>query len=695
MTASLLALLLLQSSPPAAQPAEPVPAATAEGAKVVPYPASYFAQFRPDTALDMLNRLPGFTLDGGTGARGFSGSEGNVRLDGQLPPSRGDNMTAILRRIPASSIERIDLVTGGAGGIDMQGQAVIANVIRRAGGGLQTTLTAGGTVYTEADAAPTLRLEMQKSQGGKLLEGILIYNEEPFGGIGPRVRQSFAVPPAAPSVTTTPSRFDSRTLNENARISGAYETPILGGSVRVNGTFGQTDGLTRTFDEPTNGAAPSNEQSRQIHQIAEAGGRYSRRIGGATVEGSLFHFYRRIDTDSTFSQASGDQRFYAKNRSGEDIARTVVRLPRRGAWTFDGGAEVAYNWLDSQSDLFFNGAPSPLTNSDVEVEELRTEAFATAVWVLNPRLNLQMGLRVEHSTISTEAGTAQLEKSLTYVKPRLLATWTPAEGHLAVLRIERTIDQLPFSDFSASASLLNGQIVSGNPDLVPAENLIVEGRYEYRFAGRGAFVLAYTHYDIENVIGRRLFPVQIIEDVNGVPTPRTILNEAADNIGSGTRQSVIVRLTAPLEGLGLPGGLLRLSHTWWTSEIVDPTTGTPRVFSNETPWDWTIGLSQEIPNSKWRWGVDAYGFGFATTFLPREISTGASRDNYALYVEYRASPKLTIRFDGLNVTDRENLFLRQRYAGDRSSGIVNFREVRETRGLNGGAGYRLTVRKTL
>ncbi len=676
MPAILLAsLALVAAEQPPAQPAPTPPSAAAatEGAKVVPYPAAFFAQYRPDTAMDMLNRLPGFTLDGGGGQRGFAGGEGNVRLDGQLPASRGDNMTAILRRIPASSIERIDLVTGGAEGIDMQGQSVIANIIRKPGGGVQVTTMAGMTVYEDRDAVPTARLEVQKSDNGRLLEGIALYFDEPFGASGTRVRG-----------LTTPvnSRYDNVVLNENARVSGAYETPLIGGKVRVNATFGQTETDVSTVDTPIDTIPPSVELNHGIAQIAEAGGRYSRTLaGGAVIEASLFHQYRRNDNDANFTQGTLTQRFVSKNRINEDILRGVVRLPKRGAWAFDGGAETAFNALDSASNLIVNGAPVAVANSETEVDEIRGEVFGTAVWTLSPKFNLQMGLRVEASTITTD-GAADLEKSLTFLKPRLVATWLPAKEHLAVLRLERSVDQLSFSDFSASASLTNGIIVSGAPELDPAENLTIEARYEYRFAGRGAFVAAYTHMDIDNVVGRTLFI-----------TPTGTI-EASDNIGSGTRDFVSAILTAPLDKVGVPGGLLRLATIHRSSSIIDPVTKTGRRFSNETPWEWGLNFSQDIPKSKWRWGVDAFTVGDLVTYLPRETQVGAVTYNVAAWLEYKPAANVTVRFDGLNLTDRESVFIRERYAGDRSSGVVNFRDVRETHGLNGGRGYKLTIRKS-
>lgn len=95
------------------------------------YPAGFFATFRPRTALDMIERLPGFVLDTGTaGLRGFGGAAGNVLVDGGRPTTKADGLEAALLRIPASQVERIDLIRGSAGAGEAAGQSVVANIVR-------------------------------------------------------------------------------------------------------------------------------------------------------------------------------------------------------------------------------------------------------------------------------------------------------------------------------------------------------------------------------------------------------------------------------------------------------------------------------------------------------------------------------------------------------------------------------------
>ena len=108
---------------PAAQDIEP----SQRG--VIPYPPEFFAAAQPSTALDMITRLPGFNLEQGDNVRGFAGAAGNVLINGERPTTKNESLDDMLRRIAAPTVERIDLIRGGAPGIDMQGRTVMANIV--------------------------------------------------------------------------------------------------------------------------------------------------------------------------------------------------------------------------------------------------------------------------------------------------------------------------------------------------------------------------------------------------------------------------------------------------------------------------------------------------------------------------------------------------------------------------------------
>lgn len=126
---------------------------------VTSFPSAFFADARPNTAMDMVSRIPGFVFDGGAQVRGFSAGAGNVVIDGQRPTSKQDDLEQILRRIPAGQVERIDLIRGGDRVIDMQGRTLIANVVRRKDGVKQLVVAlVGDWTPSTGKTSPVLKL---------------------------------------------------------------------------------------------------------------------------------------------------------------------------------------------------------------------------------------------------------------------------------------------------------------------------------------------------------------------------------------------------------------------------------------------------------------------------------------------------------------------------------------------------------
>ena len=113
-----------------AQAAAPAVAVAAPQQGVSSYPPAFFAGQQVANAYEMLQRVPGFQLDTGDSVRGYEGAAGNVLIDGQRPSTKSDGLDQILLRIPVGQVERIDIIRGGAPGIDMQGKTVIANVVK-------------------------------------------------------------------------------------------------------------------------------------------------------------------------------------------------------------------------------------------------------------------------------------------------------------------------------------------------------------------------------------------------------------------------------------------------------------------------------------------------------------------------------------------------------------------------------------
>ena len=237
----LLILLAAAAAPQAvaqAAPDAPAPAGAERG--VIAYPPSFFAEAKPISAYDMVLRVPGFSFDkGAVGVRGLAGASGNVLIDGQPPNSKNDALDDILKRIPATSVERIELIRGGAPGIDMEGRTILANVVRRQTAGFHGAIGPSVFVVYNGKVIPGLRLEGQwRWAGGRAAEisQVVGGGVMPNGdyGVGGRVRYN------ADGSVRLASRGDAYGYGLRFNTTAAYETPLLGGHVHLNGASSST-----------------------------------------------------------------------------------------------------------------------------------------------------------------------------------------------------------------------------------------------------------------------------------------------------------------------------------------------------------------------------------------------------------------------------------------------------------------------
>src|SRR5690606_34613313 len=91
--------------------------------------------------------------------------------------------------------------------------------------------------------------------------------------------------------------------------------------------------------------------------------------------------------------------------SGESVLRGTLKFRPNDRWAFEGGGEVAYNFLDTSSSYSQNGARVALPNANVLVSELRGESFGQGTFRPSANLTVEAALRAEFSRISQTGDT--------------------------------------------------------------------------------------------------------------------------------------------------------------------------------------------------------------------------------------------------------------------------------------------------
>ncbi|MBI5941967.1 MAG: TonB-dependent receptor, partial [Caulobacterales bacterium] len=462
------------------------------------------------------------------------------------------------------------------------------------------------------------------------------------------------------------SQMDETGGGRGFTLKSGLKSPFLDGKVSLNAKLDREHyewSLNDTISFPAPGGFSVNDDF--IRDEGEVGANWERAFGPRLkFEFTGLVQRRYTDFSSSFDDGTDTALFSQQNESGESIARGVLRYTISPTWSVEGGGEVAFNSLDSAQEYVENGAPVTLPAANVLVEERRGELFGATTWRASPRLSFEAGLRVEVSTIS-QTGDTNLEKTLTYPKPRLAVTWSPTTTDQFRLRVEREAGQLDFGDFVSSVAFSTGTGTAGNADLEPDKTWVVEAVYERKFWKDGALVLKATHEEITDATDR----VPIIGPGYAFDAP--------GNIGDGVSDSIEISLNLPLTRFGIPGGLLRTRADWTKSEVTDPVTGEARRISGQSPFEGEIRFSQDLPRWKLQWGSEAY-LGFEERYYRfDQIETVELGTWVQVYAEYKPRPNLSIRVEMQNLLGRNFTRTREVYTGPRNTSGVDFTDRRD------------------
>lgn len=615
-------------------PTNQAPLADASQRGVLVFTPDFFAAQRPNTALDMVNRVPGFSIDNGSGARGFEGAVGNVLINNNRPASKNDSGSNVLGRTLANQVERIELIRGGAPGIDMQGYSVVVNVILKTTDSRQSILTwnamlfeGGHDIY--GGSYQFTQNKGDRSWGVTLSDGM---GSSDSNGVGRSIRRN-----AAGDVIRD-ERYENDGWGGGQSIRGNYTGPLFGGKLEGTARYGLND--YQNWTELSSPTSLRRSDYAEDGDSGELGLTWTRTLNPRwTLETRLIHEFSSFDSVSGSNEtlngtAAPEQQFKSNGDSSESILRALVRHERSPALTIEAGAEIAYNMLDVNQAFTIGGVGVPLPSASVKVEETRGEAFSKATWRINPKLTLEGGVRLEASTIS-QSGDADQEKSFFFVKPRLLATWTPMADNQLRFRFERELGQLDFGDFAASAELSDGTVFGGNVDLEPEQRWISELSYERRFWGEGVVSIGYRHDRIIDVIDR-------------LPLPGGL--SATGNIGDGTLDQLSLNVVVPLDKVGISGARFTFRNDWNKSNVTDPTTGEDRRISGVRPSQANVGFQQDITSWKTQWGINWLPRLGQATYDPDQTFAWRGADYLEAFVEYKPSPTLSLRAQ-LNLWD--------------------------------------------
>jgi outer membrane receptor protein involved in Fe transport len=648
------------------------PASAQEG--VTSYPGAFFAANQPATAYEMVGLLPGFQIKlGDANVRGFSGTVGNVLIDGQLPTSKAETVEDILRRIAASSVERVELIRGAA---DMHGYPMLANVVRnksetlRGRAELQGAITHYGTTEDKVAVHLTRQGQISTAELSASWDREIGSNNQ--NGFGSRGR---FLPDGTPLQLVD---YDFPLLTNNTEISSAYRQPLLGGDLAVGLALKQQRAYSNVQEHiyyPSIALATGleNKQTR----TGEARLDYQHPLGDFG-QLQLFAVHRLTEQDESSRKSNGAGTDLSRGffNQREDVARLAWQ--REGALKLETGVEGAINVLSSRSTLALAGVPVNLPAANIRLEEKRVELFSTATWRISPVLMSELGARYETSNL-TQSGDSSLTKDLAFFKPRWLTSWNVVPGHELRLLMERQVGQLVFRDFASSTSLNSNTVTGGNKNLEPARSWNISLAWEYHFWKRASLVVEAKREFISKVVDR--IPV-----FSG-----TQVFNAVGNIGNGVRDGVQTNVILPLDELGLTGVTVSGDAAWHHSKVRDPATGMFRQITGgqtvsmpQPNFTTTMQGTYDIPSQNLRLGVDLHTHANSHESEYRIDEIDPTRHGFKLgvFAEYKPVPDWNVRVFARDIAQTAAYRDRYVYAGLRGTAPLSFVEYRK---LNNGS----------
>ena len=620
---ALAGLVAQADAPQADAEARPGPASSAPGYSVVGgrqvYEPAYFADITPRTASDMLFEVPGFVVTETGEGRGLGQGGTNVLINGARITGKGTGPVELLRRTPAASVLRIEVVdaaslgipglTGQVADVYLAAQGLTGNWAWRptfrealepdlANAAVSVSGQAGPVTYTlgvendgfrrgnrgpERLLGPTglvleERLEDAQFTGERpAVTGAIVWNREngdlanfaasyEWFVLSIDERRESRLPDGARAFLESGTKEDER----NGELSGDYATDALGGRLKLIGLV--------SFE-------------------------HSPRTNAFTVQGT-------VQGPDGFEGGYFDQTV----DEGERIGRAEMVWGTLGG-TLELAAEGAFNFLEAEDEggtLLADGTRVPASASAVRVEELRGQSSLALSRPLGP-LDTQASLGVEVSEIS-QPGSDNPPRSFVRPKGFLSAAYEANEDTDLRLRLERRVGQLDFFDFVSSVDLVNDQASCGNPDIVPQQSWYLEGQVVRRFGAETQVTLTAYGEAITDRVDRVPLPC-------GADGPGNI--DSASAYGASAQGSV---------GLDRVWSGVEVDFTLRAQEsrLDDPFDGRPRAFGRDEEWSWRVDARRDVPNSPW-----AYGLGGRQERLaaqPRRQDRTRDRDDPFVYV---------------------------------------------------------------
>ena len=686
-------------------------AAETDSSKIV-YGEEFFAQYNVTTAEDILRRIPGASAildgnDGGGGGgndnrRGFGSDGDQVLINGRRLAGKSNEISAALRRIQIQNLERVELLRGTTGDIDVRSDGVIVNIVLKEGDAasssgsfmLGSQLDESG--WVDFDSALHYNSELGKLAYFLSLDRRTVTDNQ-MGAFTRRYRDEDYYYPSGELMQARPTET-TREMEEYAFAANSTYQFDRGDKLQLN-VLVQPSSIEE-FDvtpytefaiDGTPVASAVDLRSRVVDEWLEweLGGTYERPVG-SRGNFKILSVYTHDDLSAVEArnELDGDvlsevSRNPIDELKTEAIVRASYFWPLAASQTLEIGAESALNTLEQTIQVFSDedgdgiAEEIDIFNPSSKVEEIRIELFANHNWTLSERWTASSSLVAEFSTITQTGSDINNETDFDFVKPRVDVRFAPNAANQWRIKIERTVSQLNFSNFVPEYNIREDRFSAGNPELRPETAWVYEIGYEHRLANDEGVIEARVFY---NDIQDRIESIAIDLDNDGDFDP------ASGNIGDATEYGYELTFSFRMARIGVPNLIVDGGYLWRDTSVIDPFTGLERNMG--MTWDNTadLGLRHDISDWQLSYGVNFQRWGGANIRSDwSEFRYFVRTPELAAFLEKRFGTQWTLRFDAFDFTQTQRDRTRYLYEQDATDGTLSrveyFEDTRDRRYL--------------